>query len=79
METYEQTNLFGEVNGLKPCPHCGGKAEYSRFFNPKNFFAISCTVCGCGTDGWKLNRANGTDKENMEINAAVWNRRVGEE
>lgn len=64
---------------LKPCPHCGGKAEFEQFFNPKNFYSVVCTECGCRTDGFKLCKSENTAKENKAANAYVWNRRAAPE
>jgi hypothetical protein len=61
---------------LKACPHCGGKAVFERFNNPKNWFVVRCTVCGCQTDGFRINHDDATDAQNKSANAAVWNRRA---
>lgn len=61
---------------LKTCPHCGGKAEFEQFVNPKNFYSIVCTECGCETDGFKLCRSENTAQENKAANAHVWNHRA---
>ncbi len=61
---------------LKPCPFCGGKAEYQQFANPQNFFKVKCTVCDCSTDGFRHNHVQGTDIENKTLNSEIWNRRV---
>lgn len=61
---------------LKPCPFCGGIPEVQQFANPKNFYSIQCPDCRCGTDGFHTNRTDGTAEENIEANAAIWNRRV---
>lgn len=61
---------------LVPCPFCGGAAEVRQFANPKNFYSIQCPDCRCGTDGFFTNRVDGTAEENIEANAAIWNRRV---
>lgn len=60
---------------LKPCPFCGGTPEVVQFANPKNFYSIRCLMCKCGTDGFYINTAKGTDEENIKANAAVWNMR----
>lgn len=61
---------------LKPCPFCGEAAELRRHANPKNFYSIKCTECGCGTDGTTICKITNTDPENKELNAAAWNRRT---
>lgn len=61
---------------LKPCPFCGGKAEIKQFANPKNWYRIGCTVCGCQTDGYRHNRCDGADEDNIMANADIWNNRV---
>lgn len=63
---------------LKPCPHCGGKAELERwttFRVGETQYAVRCAVCG----------ANGPieiGREGEEAHAAAlaakgWNRRQG--
>ena len=64
---------------LKACPFCGGKAVFERFNNPKNWYAVRCTVCGCQTDGFRINHDDATDAQNKSANAAVWNRRAAPE
>jgi hypothetical protein len=61
---------------LKLCPFCGGEAKFQQFSNPKNFYNAKCTICDCGTDGFKLCRFENKDKENKTANAAAWNRRT---
>lgn len=61
---------------LKPCPFCGGEAEYERFNNPKTWFTVRCSRCGCQTDGFCINHDDATAAENKAANAAVWNRRA---
>lgn len=61
---------------LKPCPFCGSTPEVMQFANPKNFYSIQCPDCHCGTDGFLTNRAFGTDEENIQANADIWNRRI---
>lgn len=60
---------------LKPCPFCGGEAEYQQFVNPQNYYAVKCTTCDCGTDGYRLCNFDATPKENKSRNVAVWNTR----
>ncbi len=61
---------------LKPCPFCGGTATIRQFANPKNWYRVECVDCHCTTDGYRHNRVNGKDDENIQANAAVWNMRV---
>lgn len=49
---------------LKPCPFCGGEAEYERFNNPKTWFTVRCSRCGCQTDGFCINHDDATAAEN---------------
>ena len=35
----------GESMDLKPCPMCGGKAEFCGYFG--DTFHVMCTKCGC--------------------------------
>ena len=50
---------------LKPCPFCGGKAE---FFEDEFFcrYSVVCTECGAGTDTY------GVERDAMD----AWNRRI---
>lgn len=66
------------MSKLKPCPFCGGEAEYERFASPRNFYSVRCTSCGCRTDGYRDNRTESTDAENKTRQADIWNRRVEE-
>jgi Lar family restriction alleviation protein len=58
---------------LKPCPFCGGEAEYKTFTTGRilKFTAhyIACSVCGCQTN------VQFTNKEA----ATKWNRRADHE
>jgi ParB family chromosome partitioning protein len=63
---------------LEPCPFCGGEAEIKQFANPKHYYEVRCTNCGCGTDGYKLCRSENTSAENIAANVAAWNHRVKE-
>jgi hypothetical protein len=60
---------------LKSCPFCGGAAEYQQFANPKYFYNVRCTVCGCHTDGFVLSTSSSAN-DNKKRNADVWNCRV---
>lgn len=35
------------MDNLKPCPFCGGDAEYMRFGDKRNSCVIRCTECSC--------------------------------
>lgn len=61
---------------LKPCPFCGGEAEYRQFANPRQFCSVRCSVCGCGTDGFEVCVLKETLTRNKAANAKVWNNRV---
>ena len=63
------------MNKLKPCPFCGGKAEFQQFAHPKNFYKVQCSVCYCGTCGFRNNLMDGKDRENKAIQAEIWNKR----
>jgi Lar family restriction alleviation protein len=62
------------MSELKPCPFCGGEAEYQQFANPKTFYMVKCTACGCRTEGYDCSLLK-TDAENKMIQAEKWNRR----
>lgn len=36
-----------ENRDLKPCPFCGGIAEFERMGTPRQSCIIACTDCGC--------------------------------
>lgn len=67
-----------ELNKLKPCPSCGGKAELDYFYewigrneSAHVYFAI-CTVCGkIGEPVWYKNARTEAERKEMAINA--WN------
>lgn len=59
---------------LKPCPFCGGKAEYHENCIDVEFgseFWIRCTQCGCS---FQTGDVNDTHDKVVE----KWNRRVSE-
>ncbi len=66
---------YGGKLKLKPCPFCGGKAEYQQFANPKNSYKVACTVCRCQTYGYDC-PTEGTHTDNKSMQAEIWNRRV---
>ena len=53
---------------LKPCPFCGGKAEYITESGVRYRYKIQCTSCKIKTGG--------TVFENNEFNAKEWNTRT---
>ena len=58
------------LNGLKPCPFCGGPAEIvdNSRYDPGTYF-VGCLYCGARSD-----------YEHGEENAAeLWNGRVSDE
>ena len=65
-----------EIEGLKPCPFCGRKAEL-HMENGKQL-AIRCTVCGAKTFTLCLEPGESI-REGAEFVRDVWNRRVQEE
>lgn len=63
------------MDKLKSCPFCGGSAEFSQFANPRNYVSVKCTVCHCGTDGFRGNGRDCSLSENKQKQADIWNRR----
>ena len=55
------------IEKLKPCPFCGGKAQYYDYYEGIHFYGIQCTKCIKVV----VDRCF-TKKEAREI----WNRRV---
>jgi len=51
---------------LKPCPFCGGEAEY---YGECDMVHVRCKVCGATTPGWW---------DEPEDAAADWNRRISD-
>lgn len=52
---------------LKPCPFCGGEAEFKLALNRRHPWFIECTKCYVATEG--------SAYENNEYNANKWNTR----
>lgn len=50
---------------LKPCPFCGGSAEFERTGNHRHSCIVACTNCGC--------RHESGDED--EHSGESWNRR----
>lgn len=62
---------FTNATELKPCPFCGGKAEW-YYHSPGGF--ILCKKCKASTDIFELH-----DEEICkEVAFEAWNRRVGD-
>ena len=68
------------MTDLKPCPFCGGKAQ---FFVTKKGLSIMCTECYCGTRS--ATHKHFSMKEWKEVGdtveylAKIWNRRAENE
>lgn len=56
-----------EVIELKPCPFCGGRAEFVKLDRSFYRFAIQCQKCDAVTGGSVF--------PNDSFNASVWNKR----
>lgn len=54
-------------NSLKPCPFCGGKAEFVKMADVRH--KVRCSVCHT-LSGF------GTREKDDELNALNWNKRV---
>ena len=52
------------MDELKPCPFCGGEAEY---YSDCDMVKVHCSVCGANTSGWF---------DEPEEATADWNRRA---
>lgn len=53
---------------LKPCPFCGGRAEFVMLRRESYRHVVQCTKCEAITGGSVF--------ENNEYNASIWNKRV---
>lgn len=70
----ECTDLLSEITKtLKPCPCCGGTASFSLWEKQLLLMRFRCDRCGLSS-----RLANASDREEVEITAALWNRRVNE-
>lgn len=58
------------MTDLKPCPFCGGEAE---FYEDKGGFSVYCDFCGVGVDYY----SKGLDDAKQQA-ADAWNRRSPE-
>ncbi len=68
---------------LKPCPFCGGKAEYKRTAIKTNgawcdAVNVRCTVCDARTGRVLYDAKKHPNGEEYEAVKDAWNRRVGE-
>lgn len=63
---------------LKPCPFCGGIAEFKQFANPKSKAYVECCECHCHTDGYRYGSQYNSFAENKKIHAEIWNSRIKE-
>lgn len=54
---------------LKPCPFCGGEAEFESLGTRRQSCIVVCTDCGCRHESSDENENNGRS----------WNRRIGDE
>lgn len=53
---------------LKPCPFCGGRAEFVTLDRYLYRHVVQCTKCEAITGG--------SAYENDEYNAGIWNKRI---
>jgi len=53
------------IQTLKPCPFCGGEAEFVRTGTSRRSCIITCTECGCTLE----------TNENGEFCGSQWNNR----
>jgi hypothetical protein len=76
-----------DANGLLPCPHCGGKADYScREEGYRAYLSVLCSACGAESCEVRYRSYdNGLDEDNRGYlppaerksdAAKLWNRRV---
>ena len=64
---------------LKPCPFCGGKAEFAPCTGLLNAVRVRCTVCNCATAPVGVVTDGGNVMALAEAGAAtVWNNRCSE-
>ena len=72
--------LIDTMIELKPCPFCGGRANFvtSRRMDGQCSFKrgeVCCSECGCGTGGYIIDGYLGIETTEDEV-VAIWNRRV---
>lgn len=48
------------TSALKPCPFCGGKAEFERTGTPRHSCIVRCTNCGCHHESSGENEHSGS-------------------
>ena len=63
-----EQNVPFELMDLKPCAHCGGKAEWHSGSSTKCY--IKCSHCGIRTHGYK-------SRPTQQL-FEIWNRRIKE-
>lgn len=71
------------MDELKPCPFCGGKAEYKRTAIKTNgcwtdVVCVRCTICDSRTGRVLYNAKKHPNCEEYEEAAEAWNKRIGE-
>lgn len=68
------------VPELKPCPFCGGPAEFETRYRTDGqthyeVAVVACQLCGCRTDDYILNGYYGSDDTQQDAIDA-WNKRT---
>lgn len=58
------------MRNLKPCPFCGGDADFKRVGTAKMSCIVSCIDCGCTLEANEVGEACGTT-QNARSNADV--------
>lgn len=48
------------MRNLKPCPFCGGDADFKRVGTAKMSCIVSCIDCGCTLEANEVGEACGT-------------------
>lgn len=69
---------------LKPCPFCGGEAEFKRAAIKTNgawcdAVSVRCTACEARTGRVLYDARKHPNDEEYEIAAEAWNRRVNDD
>lgn len=60
---------------LKPCPFCGGEADYQN--NKSDYWWIQCLECGCTTSKYATDLFFG-GKYGKDWAKEAWNRRANQ-
>lgn len=64
---------------LKPCPFCGGEAEFSSgYCNDLNYARVDCTNCSAGVYNDSDRDPDATIDELEKSVLEDWNRRTGD-